>query len=360
MTKHKDFCSKCGSEITYPKDSFIPAKCQSCDMQQIFQFNRGDLHFERLIAASSMFYIYKGYHLKHKIFLLITILRKDIPDYDWNRNIVQELAEKLTKLSHINICPLFQHGLIDDYYFVAYPRMDGYKLSSYDPESHGLMDINKMVEVLQSAALGMAVAHFNEFTHHNICPENIHIDARGMIRVNDFFLSRFIYAYDQRRIKLENKIYISVPPHYISPEKAESGLEDHRGDVFSFGVMMYYILTGKYPFQGTETIETIYTRIKKPSQKHDSVSEDNSFPEYVPPTPPKELRKEIPDDLSKLIIQMLSYYPNNRPSFSESITVLNLLRAKVDATRIRNIQEQIIDTETRGIPKMTKISLFEK
>ena len=167
----------------------------------------------------------------------------------------KEQAEALTTLSHINICPLFSHGMIDDYYYTAYPRMDGYRLSGYEPSSHGLMDINRMIELLQSAALGMAVAHFHEFTHHNINPENIHIDARGMVRVNDFFLSRFSYAYDQRRIKLENKIFISVSPLYVSPEKAESGVEDHRGDVFSFGVMMYFFLTGKYPFIGKEEKE---------------------------------------------------------------------------------------------------------
>ena len=357
MAATQNFCSKCGNSIAFSKDSFIPAQCDSCGMQQVLPFNKDDLFFERLVASSPLFYIYKGYHTKHKLFLFITVLRKEINDYAWNVNVVKEQAENLTSLSHINICPLFDHGMLDEYYYIASPRMDGYKLSSYDPSSHGLMDISKMVEVLQSAALGMAVAHFNEFTHHNICPENIHIDARGMIRINDFFLSRFIYAYDQRRIKLENKIFISVPPHYISPEKAESGLEDHRGDIFSFGVMMYYMLTGHYPFEGAETMETIYTRIKQPAQKGDILTNNNTFPEYVPPKEPKALRKEIPDDLSKLILQMLSYYPNNRPSFTELINVLNTLRAKVDVVKIRNIQENIVDTETRDIPKMNRASL---
>jgi serine/threonine protein kinase len=351
-----NLCSKCGNNISFSQDSFIPAICNSCGMQQILQFNKEDLHFERLVAASPIFYIYKGYDIKHKVFLFITILRKEINEYEWNLNIAKEQAEKLTSLSHTNICPLFAHGMLDDYYYIAYPRMDGYKLSSYDPVSHGLMDINKTAELLQAAALGMAVAHFNEFTHHNICPENLHIDARGTLRINDFFLSRFIYAYDQRRMKLENKIFFSVSPHYISPEKAESGLEDHRGDIFSFGVIMYFFLTGQYPFQGTEAIETIYTRIKHTTKKTDSLFKNNNFPEYAPPVIPKELRKEIPDELSKLIMQMLSYYPNNRPSFSEIITILNLMRAKIDVAKIRNIQEEFVDTETQDIPKMDPFS----
>ena len=187
MSDKNQLCSKCGNSIKYPEDCFVPARCGNCRMAQIQPFDRNELHFEKLVATSPIFYIYKGYHTRHKLFLHITVLRKDIDDYKWNLNVVREIAEELTALTHINICPLFSHGSLGDYYYVTTPRMDGYNLSKYDPDTHGLMDINRMVEILQSAALGMAVAHFNKFTHHNICPESIHIDSRGMVRVTDFF-----------------------------------------------------------------------------------------------------------------------------------------------------------------------------
>lgn len=327
---------------------------------QIRPFSQDDLHFERLVATSPLFNIFRGYHTKHKLFLEVTVLKQDLEEYDWTLKVVKDLANELTTLSHVNICPVFSHGMIDDHFYVSSPRMDGYKLSNYNPESHGLMDINRAVEVLQASALGLAVAHYHNFPHHNICPENIHIDARGMIRVKNFFLSRFIYAYDQKRMKKENKIYISVPPHYISPEKAESGVEDHRGDIFSFGVMMYYILTGEYPFQGTKELDTIYTRIKKSKTKDESevYNAADETTDYVPPVPPKERRQEIPDDLSQLIMAMLGYYPNNRPALTEAINIFNMQRAKIDAVKIRSIQESMVDSDTRDIPKMTSPSKF--
>lgn len=321
---------------------------------QVRPFKQDELHFEKLIATSPLFNIFRGYHSKHKLFLEITVLRKDIKDYEYNEQLVRDLANKLTSLSHVNICPLFSHGKINEYYYVSSPRMDGYKLSHYDSASHGLMDINRALEVLQATALGLAVAHYHNFAHHNVCPENIQIDSRGMVRIRNFFLSRFVYAYDQRRIELNNKIYISVSPHYISPEKAESGVEDHRGDIFSFGVLMYYMLTGEFPFQGTKESDTIYTRIKK-TRKKDQTAIFNSLDEtieYIPPVPPKQKRNAIPDELSKLNLQMLSYFPKNRPALTEVISLFNLLRAKLDVVKIRSIQENMVDTETKDIPKM--------
>ena len=119
--------------------------------------------------------------------------------------------------------------------------------------------MDEVIDVLQDAALGLALAHHKEFAHHDLCLENIHIDARGGVRAKNFFISRF--AYDC----LQNKegIVSSVSPYFISPEKVESHVEDKRGDVFSFGVVFYYMLTGKYPFSGKNEVETVYSRVKK-------------------------------------------------------------------------------------------------
>ncbi|MBN1864738.1 MAG: protein kinase [Victivallales bacterium] len=344
-------CQKCGAEIKPNEDRFVPMTCPSCSMVQISPFNEGDLHFEKLISANRMFYVYSGYDAKHKLFLHIVYLRKDFKDMEWALAAAKEQASELTRLSHVNICPLFNHGDINGSYYVSSPRLEGYLLSSYNPETHGLMDITRTLEVMQAVALGMAMAHYEQFSHHNMCPVNIHVDDRGMVRVNNFFPSRMIYLYDQRRMRTRKQIYISVPAHFISPEKAESGVEDHRGDVFSFGVMLYYMLTGAYPFEGNGEMDTIYSRIKRKKGK-DTQTDDGQKFDYIPPEAPSRRRPDLPEDLSHLVLNLLSYYPNNRPSFSEILNAFNMLRAKSEVVKIRSIQEQIIDTETRDIPKM--------
>ncbi len=347
-------CQKCGSKLVACDDRFVPMTCQSCNLIQINPFNDGDLYFEKLISSSRMFYIYRGYDVKHKLFLHIVYLRKDFEDLDWGLSAAADQAAELTKLSHVNICPLFNHGPINGSYYVSFPRIEGYLLSSYNPQTHGLMGITRVLEVLHSVALGIAMAHYEQFTHHNVCSGNIHVDERGMVRVNNFFTSRMVYLYDQRRMRSDKRIYISVPAHFISPEKAESGVEDNRGDVFSFGVILYYMLTGAYPFEGRGELDTIYSRVKKKVGKGRDLKVDAGevMADYISPESPSKRRAGIPEDLSLLVMSLLSYFPNTRPSFSEVLTLFNMLRAKSDVVKIRSIQEQMVDTETRNIPKM--------
>ena len=350
-------CHKCGREMQFNEDPFIPADCP-CGHLQISPFKVDGIQFNKLLASSPIFLLFHGIYEDKNLFVTITVLRKDISDYEWCLKTAEEEAEKAQQLRHLNICPIFEFGTKNGYFCIITPSLDGYPLSSYLPEEHGLLAITKVIDLLQATALGMAVAHYKEVVHHDICPDNIHIDNRGIIRIKNFFISRFIYLFDQRRIEKKNHIYTSVSPIYISPEKVESGTEDGRGDVFSFGVMFYYFLTGTFPFHGTKEVETIYSRVKlrnkakrgKLNIEYDIDSDD--FPEYIPPTPPKELRKEIPAETSTMIMQMLSYYPNDRPTFSEVISEFNMLRAKTDVIKIRKAQEDIIDSETKTIPKM--------
>jgi serine/threonine protein kinase len=337
------------------------------------------MRFDALLATTPVFNVFKTYSSKHKLFLRTVVLCEDAPDVEWGRDIVAEQAELLAGLRHHNVCPLFEYGEVDGAFTASTPLLDGYPLSSYDPGKHGLLNVNKIVEVMQAAALGLAVAHYKDIVHHDICPENVHVDARGTVRVKEFLVSRFVYFFDQRREKSpDGRIRISVSPYFVSPERAESGLEDHRGDVFSFGVMFYYLLTGVYPFDCETNTRTIRARIKPAVRKKKEekkrveeifhaggipttvATDDDPVHEYLPPVPPRERRVGVPKALSDVVLSMLSYYPNDRPTFSELIHCLNLLRAKTDVLKIRKTQEEIVDSETKDIPRMEALSKFKK
>ena len=350
-------CFKCGAEILFNEERFTPTLC-ACGRLQVQPFEADGIEFREIVATSPLFNLYSGLYKSKGFYVNVIVLRKDAPEYEWCLKTANAQAQLLLNLKHLNISPVFDFGIKDGYFCLTTPLLDGYPLSAYKPEKDGLLPIENLIDILQASALGLAVAHDKKLNHHNIWPDNIHIDGRGMIRVKNFFLSRFIYEYDQKRTMRENHIYSSVSPYYISPEKVESGIEDERGDVFSFGVMFYYFLTGKFPFHGSKPEETIYSRVKlkyKARRGQVTASYDISpddFPDFIPPVPPKQLREDIPSGISKLITKMLSYYPNDRPSFAEIIASFNLLRAKADALKIRKQQVEIIDTETKAIPKM--------
>lgn len=342
-------CSDCGTTLTIPQEMDY-------------------LKLEKVLGEKSIFKVYEGYDQGQNLNSYIFILEKDHPEFKNFANIVKEDALALSTLKHPNICPILNFGEINGNLFVTEPKMDGYALSDYSPETQGLLDVDKVVDVLQAAALGLAVAHHKEFIHHDICPDNIHIDARGNVRTKNYFISRFTYTYLQNK----EEIASSVSPYFISPEKAESRVEDKRGDIFSFGVLFYYMLTGKYPFSGKSEVETVYSRIKKkkPADKSQVFSTEKPTmltPEtvdYIAPAAPSNYREDVPEELSSLVMDMLSYHPVQRPKFTEILTTVNLFKAKEEKEKVVSSAQkemvrdnkETVSTRTRAIPVMKNLA----
>ncbi|MFA6294474.1 MAG: protein kinase, partial [Victivallales bacterium] len=291
-------CRGCGSIIdAVGIEPFTLCSCSGCGTELTIPFEMGHLTLEKPLYEKSLFAAYEGFDRALNTSSTIFVLHKDNPEFSKFHKIVKDEAAALTMLKHPNICPVLNYGEIDGNFFVTEPKMDGYGLSEYSPETQGLLDVEKVIDVLLAAALGLAVAHHKEFVHHDLCPENIHVDARGNVRTKNFFISRFTYQYLQDT----DVIASSVSPYFISPEKVESHVEDKRGDVFSFGVIFYYMLTGKYPFSGKNEVETLYSRVKKrkPLQPQMFTAEKPLVlaPEtvdYQPPSPPSYFRSDIP------------------------------------------------------------------
>ncbi len=361
----KIVCGGCGSVIdTMDIEPFTVCNCSGCGTELVVPLELDYLTLEKPLYERNMLKVYEGFDKSHNIGSVIFILHKDNPEFNQLYKIVKEEAASLATLKHPNICPIMNFGEIDGNLFVTEPRMDGYPLSDYSPETKGLMDVEKVIDIFHAIAHGLAVAHHKEFVHHDLCPKNIHIDARGNVRTKNFFISRLSYEY------LQNKedIAYSVSPYFISPEKAETHVEDKRGDVFSFGVIFYYMLTGKYPFSGKTDFETIYSRVKKKKPPMSQVF-SNEKPlvltpvtvDYVVPVAPATLRKDIPEEISNAVLDMLSSHPVQRPRFTEILNTINLYKAKEERENVvhfaqKSMVRETITTKTRAIPVMKNLS----
>ena len=353
-------CRGCGGIMDITGiDPFTVCECSDCGTEIIIPLEIDYLKLEKPLGVKCGFEVYEGFDQAHNLNSIIYILKKDMPEYKFYVDLAKSDALALTTLKHPNICPILNCGEVQDNFFVSQPRMDGYNLDSYSPDSQGLLDIDSVVNVIQASILGLAVAHHKEFMHHNITAECIHIDARGNVRINDFFISRFNYNVLQNHPDSA----FEVSPYYISPEKAESKVEDKRGDVFSFGVLFYYMLTGKYPFAGKTSIETIYSRVKRKKTEKTEIFNQNSHRivtqntvDYVNPATPSEIRFDIPGDLSSIVMDMLSYHPVQRPKFTEILATLNLFIAKGEKEKVvHSAQKEMVATKTRAIPVMKKL-----
>ncbi len=361
-------CRGCGGVMdTTGIEPFTLCECSDCGTALTIPKEMDYLKLEKLLGDKSIFKVYEGFDQGQNLNSIIFILEKDHPEAKNFINIAKEDALALSTLKHPNICPILNFGEINGNFFVTEPKMDGYALSDYSPESQGLLDVDKVVDVMQATALGLAVAHHKEFVHHDLCPDNIHIDARGNVRAKNYFISRFIYTFLQNK----EEIALSVSPYFISPEKAESRVEDKRGDIFSFGVIFYYMLTGKYPFSGKSEVETVYSRIKrkKPSDKQEVFSAEkptvitSETVDYIAPASPISYREDVPEDISSLVMDMLSYHPVQRPKFTEILTTINLYKAKEEKEKVvSSAQKEMVrdkenvSTKTRAIPIMKNLA----
>ena len=358
-------CRGCGSIIdAMDIEPFTLCSCSGCGTELVIPFEMDYLVLERPLYEKSLFAVYEGFDKALNVSSMIFILHKDNPEFQHFHKIARQEAAFLSTLKHPNICPIMNFGEIDGNFFVTEPKMDGYALSDYSPETQGLLDVDKVIDVLHAAALGLAVAHHKEFIHHDLCPENIHVDARGNVRTKNFFISRFTYEYLQDK----EDIASSVSPYFISPEKVESCVEDKRGDVFSFGVLFYYMLTGKYPFSGKNEVETVYSRVKKRKPPEPQVFSTEkplvlapATVDYLPPAPPLYFREDVPGEISDIVLDMLSYHPLQRPRFSEILNRINLYKAWEDREKVfHSAQKEMVretaTTKTRAIPNMKNLS----
>ena len=357
-------CHSCNGVLdTTDIEPFTVCDCLVCGAEVSIPLEMEYLRLERFVGKKGIFKIYEGFDRIQNLNSIICILEKGHPEYKKFLNICKKDAMHLSILKHPNISPILNFGEIGGNFFVTEPKMDGYPISHYSPATEKLSDVKNTINILLAVASGIALAHHKEFVHHNLCADNIHIDARGIARTKNFFISRFEYSYHEGK----KNAPITVSPYYISSEKVENHTEDKSGDVFSFGVLSYYMLTGKYPFSGKKEVDIVYSRInkKKNSDKSQAFSMEKpsvitaGAVDYVPPVAPVDICKNVPKTISSLVMDMLSYYPQKRPKFTEIINTINLHMAgeekekdiaRAQQKMVRNKQD--FSTSTMAIPLM--------
>jgi serine/threonine-protein kinase len=204
-------------------------------------------------------------------------------------------AKISARLKHPNIVTIFDFGISDHAFYIAMEYIDGQALSAFIKKNHPL-PYPLVVYLLRETLQGLSYAHQKEVLHRDIKPGNIMIGDDGSIKITDFGLAT-IAEYP----RLTNQDDIVGTPAYMSPEQAK-GLElDYRSDLFSLGVTLYEMLTGKSPFLDRNLALTVNNII---TQK---------------PSLPRELKNDLPIWLSELPQSLLEKDIQQRP---ESVQVI--------------------------------------
>lgn len=178
----------------------------------------------------------------------VKVLRMDFAeDEEFIRRFHRE-AQSATSLAHPNIVNIYDVGEEDSIYYIVMEYVDGQTLKQYIQQNSPIR-IDDALEILKQLTSAISHAHQNHIIHRDIKPHNILIDRHGNVKITDFGIAMALSA---TSITQTNSVLGSV--HYLSPEQARGGMANRKSDIYSLGIVMFELLTGRLPFSGESAV----------------------------------------------------------------------------------------------------------
>lgn len=204
---------------------------------------------ESLIGVGGMANVYKGRDVRTGNQIAVKVLKEEFLD---NEELVRRFkneSKAISILNHPNIVKVYDVSVTDQLQYIVMEYIDGITLKEYLKQRNGALTWKEVVHFATQVLSALDHAHSKGIVHRDVKPQNIMLQADGSIKMMDFGIARFSRAQSQT---VSDKAIGSV--HYISPEQAKGDHTDARTDIYSVGVMMYEMLSGKLPFDGTGAV----------------------------------------------------------------------------------------------------------
>ncbi len=198
------------------------------------------------IGAGGMSDVYKAKDQVLGRFVAVKVLK---PEFAEDVNFVTKFhteAQSAAGLQHPNIVNIYDVGSEEHMHFIVMEYVEGITLKTYI-EKKGQLNYKEAISIAIQVARGIEAAHNNNIVHRDIKPQNIMISHEGKVKVTDFGIARAATS---------NTIHSDVmgSVHYTSPEQARNGFVDGKSDIYSLGIVMYEMVTGRVPFDGDTTV----------------------------------------------------------------------------------------------------------
>lgn len=178
----------------------------------------------------------------------LKILRMDFNnDEEFIKRFNRE-AQSATSLAHSNIVSIYDVGEDGDIYYIVMEYVEGMTLKQYIQKNDPI-PIEKALDIMKQITAAISHAHHNGIIHRDIKPQNILIDHEGNVKITDFGIA---VALSATNITQTNAVLGSV--HYLSPEQARGGMANKKSDIYSLGIVMFELFTGRLPFSGESAI----------------------------------------------------------------------------------------------------------
>lgn len=240
------------------------------------------------IGGGGMALVYKARCRLLNRFVAVKILREEfIGDEEFLRRFEVE-AQSAASLSHPNIVPIYDVGNENNIFYIVMEYIDGITLKEYIARN-GLLDWKDAVKIAIQICSAIEHAHSKQIIHRDIKPQNILMTKEGIAKVTDFGIAR---AVNSSTITMVGSTIGSV--HYFSPEQARGGYIDEKSDLYSLGIVIYEMITGRMPFDGESPVAIALKHIQdKPVQ-------------------PIELNRNVPSALNDIVIKAIKKEQSSR------------------------------------------------
>jgi peptide/nickel transport system substrate-binding protein len=273
--------------------------------------------------------VYKAYQPSMDRFVALKVLpRFHSADPEFLGRFEQE-AKALAQLQHPHILPVYDFGESEGYtYFVMPLIKDGNLAECLADEQLSLERIN---QIISQVGVALDFAHSRGFVHRDVKPSNILLDESGNCMLMDFGIAKIIEGSKE----FTRTGGILGTPVYMSPEQGSGQKVDHRTDVYSMGIILYEMVTGKPPFEAETPVAIIFKHVHEP----------------LPP--PSTVVPEISDQVEKVILKSLAKKPDDRfKTMREMVDALS--RAVVASQRIEPAAVELPPTQIEFTPVLTE------
>ncbi|NEZ48296.1 Stk1 family PASTA domain-containing Ser/Thr kinase [Clostridium botulinum] len=268
------------------------------------------------IGEGGMAEVYKAKcHLLNR-YVAVKVLKNQYSDDIEFVNKFKQEASSAASLSHNNIVGIYDIGSENNINYIVMEYIDGKTLKQIINEN-GSLGYDKSINIAIQIAKALECAHNNNIIHRDVKPHNILVTKDGTIKVTDFGIAKATSS-----VTITNSDKIIGSAHYISPEQAKGRFVDCKTDIYSLGIILYEMVTGKVPYDGESPVSVALKHVQE---------------ELVPPI---KVNPNIPESLNKLILKAVEKEPYKRYQSAHDMLIdLNKVKQNPNANIAVNSDE---------------------
>ncbi|WP_040204933.1 Stk1 family PASTA domain-containing Ser/Thr kinase [Neobacillus jeddahensis] len=313
-----------------------------------------------MIGGGGMANVYLAHDMILDRDVAVKMLRLDFAnDEEFIRRFRRE-AQSATSLAHPNIVNIFDVGEEGDLYYIVMEFIDGQTLKQYIQQNSPLK-VEDAIGIMRQLTSAISNAHQNHIIHRDIKPHNILVDHDGNVKITDFGIAMALSA---TSITQTNSVLGSV--HYLSPEQARGGMATKKSDIYSLGIVMFELLTGRLPFSGESAVSIALKHLQSetPSVRRWNPTIPQSVENIVLKATAKDPfhRYKSVDEMEEDLQSALDLERMNEPKFVVPIDneATKAIPVITDHQPLKNLDETLVHSNEKTVNSQKEASKKNK